>query len=170
MWRRRWRAVWVTVWFPLFATHMLAPSKAIAIGWTPTGNVPRKTPSLARNSTTAFPIRSVIQILAHRRLSRVGLSQGRTLQSNSVAGAQLGDSDPPDDVCHPDVGAIERIANGSSPTRNVPRVVPSLARSLVTVPPPKFATQMLAPSKAVAIGFAPTENVPKVAHRWRATR
>jgi hypothetical protein len=37
---------------------------------------------------------------------------------------------------------------------------PSRARSLVTVLPPAFATQMSALSKITPRGFAPTENVP----------
>ncbi len=45
---------------------------------------------------------------------------------------------------------------GPVPTAKVPSVVPSLARSLVTLLLLKFATQMLVPSKATPIGAAPT--------------
>src|SRR6202049_2250832 len=47
------------------------------------------------------------------------------------------------------------------PTVKVPRIEPSLARSLVTLLPPKFDTQMLAPSKAMNCGLVPTAKVPR---------
>jgi len=47
----------------------------------------------------------------------------------------------------------------SQPTPNVPRTFPSLARSLVTVPP-LFGTQMFAPSKARAENVADILKVP----------
>src|SRR5260221_14107191 len=50
---------------------------------------------------------------------------------------------------------------GWSPTVNVPRRVPSLARSLVRVLLPPFAAQTLAPSKATPLGCSPTVNVPR---------
>src|SRR5271169_251352 len=45
---------------------------------------------------------------------------------------------------------------GSVPTLKLPKTMPSLARSLVTVLLPKFATQMLAPSKHTPRGSLPT--------------
>jgi hypothetical protein len=49
---------------------------------------------------------------------------------------------------------------GPEPTANVPRTVPSLARSLVTLLLPAFVTQMLLPSNATPYGLVPTTNVP----------
>src|SRR5258708_3699125 len=51
---------------------------------------------------------------------------------------------------------------GWVPTAKVPSVAPLLARSLVTLLLPSFATQMLAPSKATNPGHAPTAKVPSV--------
>src|SRR5204863_382553 len=48
------------------------------------------------------------------------------------------------------------------PTAKVPSTAPSLARSLVTMLPPVFVTQMLAPSKATPRGSGSTANVPSV--------
>src|SRR5260370_13876951 len=45
---------------------------------------------------------------------------------------------------------------GPEPTAKVPSTAPSLARSLLTVLPLLFVTQMLAPSKATPWGPAPT--------------
>src|SRR5207244_6653703 len=44
---------------------------------------------------------------------------------------------------------------GPEPTGNVPWAVPSLARSLLNVLPPLFATQMLLPSDGGALEQAP---------------
>src|ERR1039458_5014039 len=49
---------------------------------------------------------------------------------------------------------------GPDPTAKAPSAAPSLARSFVTTPPAKSATQMLAPSKAAPVGAAPAANVP----------
>jgi len=47
------------------------------------------------------------------------------------------------------------IASGSLPTAKVPRLIPSLARSLMTLEPVEFATQRFAPSKAIyRVGIA----------------
>ena len=61
---------------------------------------------------------------------------------------------------HPNAGTIEGQALGAIPVANVPRVVPSLARNLVTLSLPKLVTQMLAPSKATPSGEVPTAYVP----------
>src|ERR1017187_6594049 len=63
---------------------------------------------------------------------------------------------------------------GSAPPEgNVPNTVPSLARSLVTVPSFQLAVQMLAPSKAIPMGSLPTGNVVNTVlalyHRSRAS-
>src|ERR1017187_5064945 len=50
------------------------------------------------------------------------------------------------------------IPKGFGPAGKVPSTAPVLARSLVTLLPPKFATQILAPSKATPTGLVPTEN------------
>src|ERR1035441_10441510 len=52
---------------------------------------------------------------------------------------------------------------GPDPTAKAPSAAPSLARSFVTTPPAKSATQMLAPSKAAPVGAAPAANVPSTA-------
>src|SRR5260370_1372793 len=52
---------------------------------------------------------------------------------------------------------------GVVPTTKVPSTAPSLARSLVTLLPLTFVTQMLAPSKASAKGLVPTIKVPSTA-------
>src|SRR5436189_5893686 len=49
---------------------------------------------------------------------------------------------------------------GPAGTANVPITKPSLARSLVTLLPVWFATQMLVPSNATPVGFEPTGSVP----------
>src|SRR5580704_15284720 len=46
-------------------------------------------------------------------------------------------------------------AVGFAPTLKVPSAAPSLARSLVTLLLPEFDTQILAPSKATAVGMGP---------------
>src|SRR5579862_1192525 len=46
-------------------------------------------------------------------------------------------------------------------TLKVPRALPSLALSLVTVLSKLFDTQMFAPSKVTPSGFRPTSNAPK---------
>src|SRR5580692_7319983 len=48
---------------------------------------------------------------------------------------------------------------GLVPTVKVPSMEPSLARSLVTVPPSKLGTHMLVPSKATSEGLDPTAKV-----------
>src|SRR6266581_3528538 len=52
--------------------------------------------------------------------------------------------------------------SGQVPTANVPRLAPSLARSLVTLSLPKFVTHTLAPSQATPSGKVPTGNVPRL--------
>ena len=81
-----------TVLLPLFATQMLAPSKA-----TPGGG-------------------------AHGEGAEVG-PVARPQLRHVVAAV----------VRHPDVGAVEGHAVGVVPTGKVPRLVPSLARSFVTL-------------------------------------
>src|SRR5580704_10303115 len=56
------------------------------------------------------------------------------------------------------------MPRGPRPTVKVPRTVPSLARSFVTVPPllpPPFVIQTFAPSKATALGELPTTKLPR---------
>src|SRR5262252_1628676 len=55
---------------------------------------------------------------------------------------------------------LKARAYGEPLTAKVPRVVPSLARSLVTVPLLTLPTQILAPSNARLLGCAPTVKVP----------
>jgi len=45
---------------------------------------------------------------------------------------------------------------GLEPTPKVPRFLPSLARSFVTVPEEKFVTHILVPSKTIYCGERPT--------------
>lgn len=52
---------------------------------------------------------------------------------------------------------------GVPPTLNVPRLAPSVDRSLVALLLPKFATQILFPSKARPAGAVPTAKVPRTA-------
>ena len=54
------------------------------------------------------------------------------------------------------------------PCQHVPTTLPSLARSLLTVPSPKLVIQTLLPSKAVATGETPSVNVPRFLPSERA--
>ena len=117
----------------LFATQMLAPSKATPRGSVPTAKVPSTAPSLARSLVTVLLLSFVTQMLAPSKATPSGVrSHRKSPKHRAVAGPQLGHVVAAV-VRHPDVGPVKGHASGTVPTPKVPSTVPSLARSLVTV-------------------------------------
>src|SRR5205814_10734520 len=62
----------LTVLLPLFATQMLAPSKATPWGLEPTAKVPSSAPSLARSLLTSLLTAFVAQMLVPSKASAMG--------------------------------------------------------------------------------------------------
>lgn len=83
---------------------------------------------------------------------------GEGAKESAIAGSQLRDG-AAGDIGHPDIRPVKERYFGSSPTGNVPRIAPSLARSLVTASSISFAIQMLAPSNANPSGEFPAGKV-----------
>ena len=67
----------VTVLLPLFATQMLAPSKAMPMGLEPALNVPKTAPSLARSLVTVLLSLFVTQMLAPSKATPAGVPTGK---------------------------------------------------------------------------------------------
>ena len=95
--------------------------------------------------------------------TRGRITDGDSTAARSVTRAQLGQRVL---IVQFDIQMFDpskAISHGLSPTGNVPRRVPSLALSLLTVSSSLFATQIFSPSKRMPIGELPTGNVPSSA-------